>query len=159
FEGLHRAQPGVPLVTILTDIADYPPHFWMERQDQHYICGSEKAVQQSLAMGNPQARIYRVSGMILNPRFYEMPPLGPAERAAERKKLGFDPEQPVGLVLFGGQGAAVMEDIARSLPQRQLLLICGHNSKLRDRLASLPHPAPLFVEGFTRDVPRYMQLA
>src|ERR1039457_4202571 len=27
-----RALPGVPFVTILTDIADYPPHFWIERQ-------------------------------------------------------------------------------------------------------------------------------
>ena len=32
-ESLRSALPGVPLVTILTDIADYPPHFWIERQD------------------------------------------------------------------------------------------------------------------------------
>src|SRR5690242_5421023 len=31
-ESLRRALPGVPLVGILTDIADYPPHFWIERQ-------------------------------------------------------------------------------------------------------------------------------
>ena len=30
-ESLARALPGVPFVTILTDIADYPPHFWIER--------------------------------------------------------------------------------------------------------------------------------
>jgi UDP-N-acetylglucosamine:LPS N-acetylglucosamine transferase len=62
-------------------------------------------------------------------------------------------------VLFGGQGAAVMLDIAASLQDRQLLPICGHNQKLRDKLAALPHRAPMFVEGFTREVPRYMQLA
>ena len=28
---------------IITDIADYPPHFWIEQQEQHFICGSAKA--------------------------------------------------------------------------------------------------------------------
>ena len=30
---LRSALPAVPYVTILTDFADYPPHFWMEKQD------------------------------------------------------------------------------------------------------------------------------
>jgi len=34
-ESLRRAAPGTPLVTILTDLADYPPHFWIERQTQY----------------------------------------------------------------------------------------------------------------------------
>lgn len=29
FESLSAVQPGTRLVTILTDFADYPPHFWM----------------------------------------------------------------------------------------------------------------------------------
>jgi UDP-N-acetylglucosamine:LPS N-acetylglucosamine transferase len=73
--------------------------------------------------------------------------------------LGFNPDKPVGLVLFGGQGSAVMREIAASLPDRQLLLICGNNTKLREKLQRMPHNAPLFVEGFTKEVPRYMQLA
>lgn len=158
-DSLRQELPGVPLVTVLTDIADYPPHFWMERQDQYFICGSHKAVEQALVMGHPKAKVFRVSGMILNPRFYEMEPLTPEERAAERAKLGFDPNRHIGLVLFGGQGAAVMEDIARRLSGRQLLLICGHNTKLRGKLEAMPHDAPVYVEGFTKDVPRYMQLA
>ena len=186
-ESLRRVLPGVPFVTILTDIADYPPHFWMERespwqdgraplaqqpasmdgqhgqpvlaQSQYLICGSDKAVEQALSLGHEKARVFRASGMILNPAFYEMAPLEQAGRAAARARLGFRPEEPVGLVLFGGQGAAVMLDIARSLPKRQLLLICGHNAKLAAKLRALDHPAPMFVEGFTKEVPRYMQLA
>jgi len=158
-ESLRSALPGVPLVTILTDIADYPPHFWIERQDQYFICGSDKAVEQALAMGHAEAKVYRVSGMILNPRFYEIQPLSARDRAEQRRKLGFDPEQPVGLVLFGGQGASVMQHIAQSLLNRQLLLICGHNARLRAALEKMPRATPMFVEGFTEDVPRYMQLA
>jgi hypothetical protein len=158
-ESLARALPGVPFVTILTDIADYPPHFWMEKQVQHFICGSAKAVEQAHGMGHAEDKVHRVSGMILNPRFYEIAPLSGEARAAARAKLGFDPAKPVGLVLFGGQGSAAMRQIARLLPDRQLLLICGSNAKLRARLQTLPHGAPMFVEGFTNEIPRYMQLA
>jgi UDP-N-acetylglucosamine:LPS N-acetylglucosamine transferase len=158
-ESLSAVLPGVPLVTILTDLADYPPHFWLEPVEQYIVCGTDHAVAQARAMGHPAERITRVSGMILNPRFYELPPLTPEQRAAERAKLGFRPDQPVGLVLFGGQGAAAMVEIARRLPDRQLLLICGHNARLAERLRALPHPAPMHVEGFTAEVPRFMQLA
>ena len=159
YDSLRRTLPGVPLVTILTDLADYPPHFWIERQEQYFICGTDKAVEQARELGHTGDRVARVSGMILNPRFYDIEPLSPERRAEERAKLGFDPAQPVGLVLFGGQGAAVMLEIARRLPERQLLMICGHNRKIEARLRALAHPAPLFIEGFTREVPRYMQLA
>ena len=158
-ESLARALPGVPFVTILTDIADYPPHFWIEDQVQHFICGSAKAVEQARAMGHAADKVHRVSGMILNPRFYEIPPLSAEERAAARAKLGLDPAKPVGLVLFGGEGSAVMREIASRLPDRQLVLICGNNARLRESLQAMPHQAPVFVEGFTKEVPRYMQLA
>jgi 1,2-diacylglycerol 3-beta-galactosyltransferase len=129
-ESLRSSLPAVPLVGILTDIADYPPHFWIERQDQYFICGSEKAVEQARGMGHAPEKVIRVSGMILNPRFHKMEPLTAEARAAARAQLGFHDDEPVGLVLFGGQGAAVMYDIARRLPDRQLLLICGHNEGL-----------------------------
>lgn len=158
-ESLQRALPGVPLITILTDLADYPPHFWIERQDQHFICGSERAVAQALEMGHPQNKVHRVSGMILNPRFYEMARLTAEERAAARAKLGFREDEPVGLVLFGGEGSAVMAGIAERLQDRQLLVICGRNEKLRARIQAMPRRAAMFVEGFTKEVPRYMQLA
>jgi UDP-N-acetylglucosamine:LPS N-acetylglucosamine transferase len=154
-ESLHET----PFVTILTDIADYPPHFWIERQEQYLICGSDKAVEQAVTLGHDRSKVFQVSGMILNPAFYEIAPLTAEQRAAAREALGFRPELPVGLVLFGGQGAAVMHDIARSLPDRQLLLICGHNAKLEAKLRELPHRAPMFVEGFTKGIPWYMQLA
>ena len=65
----------------------------------------------------------------------------------------------MGLVLFGGQGAAVMEEIARSLDGRQLIAICGKNEILAQRLRAMQRSAPMFVEGFTSEMARYMQLA
>ncbi len=51
-QALDRAWPGTPYVTILTDIADYPPHFWIERMDQYVICGSARAAQQARGVGD-----------------------------------------------------------------------------------------------------------
>jgi len=153
--------PGAtPLVTILTDIADHPPHFWIERQDQYVICGSERAEQQARAIGLPPSRIRRVSGMILNPRFYELPPV---DRAAERVRLGLRPDLPTGLVLFGGEGSMEMVRIARSIDkssvETQLILLCGRHQEAARELRSMGRRIPVFVEGFTREIPYYMALA
>jgi 1,2-diacylglycerol 3-beta-galactosyltransferase len=156
---LRQSLGEIPFATVLTDLADYPPHFWMERESQYLICGSDRAVKQALALGHKESHIFRVSGMILNPDFYQMKLLTPEERAAEQMKIGFDPKLPIGLVLFGGQGAEEMYDIARRLSNRQLLLICGRNDKLKAKVSALPRAAATFVQGFTTEVPRYMQLA
>jgi hypothetical protein len=155
-ESLRAALPAAPFVNILTDLADYPPHFWIERQPQYVVCGTDKAVEQARAIGHPAEHIFRASGMILNPKFYD--PIT-ADRAAERRRLGLDPERPTALVLFGGQGSQVMLDIARRLPQTQLILICGRNQKLAEQLRALPAAAPRFVEGFTSEIPYYMHLS
>jgi 1,2-diacylglycerol 3-beta-galactosyltransferase len=156
WESLRTAVPRVPFVNILTDLADYPPHFWMERQVQYVICGTEKAVEQARAIGHPPEHIFRASGMILGPKFYE--PVR-VDRKAERVKLGLDPERPTALVLFGGQGSQVMKEIARRLPDTQLILICGRNQKLAAELKAMPAAgAARFIEGFTKEIPYYMHL-
>ncbi|HSB15301.1 MAG TPA: glycosyltransferase [Bryobacteraceae bacterium] len=159
-EGMLRARPEGRFVTVLTDLADYPPHFWIERQEQNLICGSDRAVEQARALGHTDERIFRVSGMILNPRFYD-PVI--VDRRAERARLGLDPEKPTGLVLFGGQGSWVMREIARKLDRSgldlQLILICGKNEKLARALREYKPRIPTFVEGFTSEVPYYMHLS
>lgn len=159
-EALNRAWPGTPFVTILTDIADYPPNFWIERLDQYVVCGSDQAVRQARACGLPESNIIRTSGMILHPRFYAPPP---ADRANERLRMGLRPDRPTGLVLFGGEGSTDLVKIARLLNKPanevQLILLCGRNDAVRREIEALPHRIPRFVEGFTRDVPRYMALA
>src|SRR5262249_35542747 len=134
----------------------YPPHFWIERQKQYFICGSDRAIEQARAMGHEERFIFRTSGMILHPRFYE--PLD-IDLAAERRKLGLNPERPTGLVMFGGQGSNVMLEIARNLDDIQLICICGKNEQLAAELRSLARSTPMFVEGFTKQVPYYMRLA
>jgi UDP-N-acetylglucosamine:LPS N-acetylglucosamine transferase len=160
-ESFASECPGRPFVTVLTDFADYPPHFWMERQSQYVVCGTEKAVHQAGQMGHPADKVFRTSGMVLNPRFYE---LAPVDRAAERIKLGLDPNRPTGIVLFGGQGARnsileIDDRLSRAGLPIQLIVICGKNDRLAAALRARNSNLPRLIEGFTTEVPYYMQLA
>jgi len=159
-ESLDRAVPGTPFVTLLTDIADYPPNFWIEPIDQHVICGSARAAEQAAGLGIPPGRILRTSGMILDPRFYS--PLC-LDRRAGRAKLGLDPDRPTALVLFGGEGSCEMLKIARALNDPaagvQLILLCGRNAAVERELREMERRIPMYVAGFTRDVPAYMELS
>jgi Glycosyltransferase family 28 C-terminal domain/Monogalactosyldiacylglycerol (MGDG) synthase len=159
-ESFRHVFPRRPFVTVLTDIADYPPHFWIERQQQYFICGSDRAVEQARSMGNSDDRIFRASGMILHPRFYDAPV---ADRVAAQERLGLRPDLPTGLVLFGGHGSDVMLEIAERLDKSpldlQLIFVCGKNDKLANALRKRKSRVPCFVEGFTTRVNEYMQLA
>jgi hypothetical protein len=160
FQSLKRACPQTGMVTILTDFADYPPHFWIEKQSQYFICGTGKAEEQAFALGHPPSHVFRVSGMILRPGFYDIPPV---DRAEERRKIGLAPDVPTGLVLFGGQGSPVMREIARRIGNTdlevQLIVICGHNARLKKQLDSLQTRNRIHVTGFTEQIPHYMQLS
>jgi UDP-N-acetylglucosamine:LPS N-acetylglucosamine transferase len=155
YESLAAALPGVPYVTVLTDLADYPPNFWIEPgQDQHFICGTPRAVEQARAQGYPASRVHAVSGMIIRGEFYRKPP---ADRASLRRELDLDPARATGLVMFGGHGARVMAQIARSLDDTQLILVCGHNRALAESLRTQRSGAPRLIVGFSSEIQRYMQ--
>src|SRR5262249_28473635 len=154
------AFPGRPFVTVLTDLADYPDHFWIERQKQYLVCGTEHAVQQARDLGHMDGAIFRTSGMILHPRFYEPEPV---DRCEERKALGLDPQLPTGIVLFGGFGTSKMLKILRRIDRSslnvQLILICGRNEKLAKLLREEKTRIPIHVEGFTTNIPYFMALS
>ena len=159
-ESYAKAFPGRPFVTVLTDLADYPKHFWIEKESQYIICGTEHAVEQARELGHTGATVFRTSGMILHPRFYEPVSI---DRAAERKKLGLDPDLATGIVLFGGYGTAKMLRILRQINETslavQLILICGRNEKLADALRREKSRIPIHVEGFTTQIPYFMALS
>jgi 1,2-diacylglycerol 3-beta-galactosyltransferase len=159
-ESVRHSLPEAVYATLITDLADYPPHFWIERQSQYLICGTDRARQQAIELGHEEDHVFLASGMILRPKFYQEVSV---DRRAERKRLRLDPDLPTGLVLFGGQGSGTILQIAKSLnaskANLQLILICGKNQKLVKAAKALDLRFPMFVEGFTTEVHSYMALA
>jgi 1,2-diacylglycerol 3-beta-galactosyltransferase len=162
-DSLALARPQAPFVTVLTDMADHPPNFWVEPGvDQQLVCGTAHAVQQALAAGVPAARIHQVSGMILRPAFHAAAqalhtPL--FDRRTARLRAGLPADGATGLVMFGGAGSQVMKHIARELPDTPLVLMCGRNAALARTLREQPGRAPRVVVEFTPDVAQWMALA
>lgn len=159
-KSLRFAAPQTAFATLLTDLADCPPHFWIEEESEFLICGTERAQQQALALGHGRDHVFRTSGMILKSKFYEKPEVNVR---AERELLGLHPDLPTGIVMFGGHGAPVMAEIAERIDAGpsdvQLILICGHNHKLCAELSARPTRRPMRVEGFTTNVAHYMALS
>jgi Glycosyltransferase family 28 C-terminal domain len=163
-QAFQRACPGRPFVTIMTDIVDYPPHFWIENLDQYLICGSAQARRQALSLNVPEERVLAMSGMILDPGFHRARrPENTSDRAGGRLRLGLDPLLPTGLVMFGGVGSNDAVRVVRALNRPgmglQLIVLCGRHADSLEVLRSTYAYIPMHVEGFTRDVAHFMDLA
>lgn len=160
-ESWTKVYPGRPFVTIITDLADFPPHFWIEPvPEQYVIAGTERAVEQAHAIGHDEAHIFATSGMILRPDFYLPDNSDPLSIRAE---LGLRPDIPTAIVLFGGHGSKVMLDITERLDAArvplQLILICGRNEELAAKLRARQWSRPVNVIGFTKEVHKLMRAA
>lgn len=157
-ESWTTVYPGRPFVTVITDMADFPPRFWIEPvAEQIVVAGSEKAAEQAREFGKTERNLFQASGMILRPEFYQEP----RETAAEiHSELGLDLQLPTAIVLFGGYGSNVIYDIAEQLDagrlRMQVIVVCGKNEKLAARLRSRQWNIPVHVVGFTREVNRLM---
>jgi 1,2-diacylglycerol 3-beta-galactosyltransferase len=160
-ESWTKVYPGRPFVTIITDLADFPPRFWIEPiRDQYVIAGTEKAAQQARAMGHDDAHIFLTSGMILRPDFYAEDNSDPM---ALRREMGLREDLPTAIVLFGGHGSKVMYEITEKLDAAglplQLILICGRNEELAGKLRARQWKLPVHVIGFTKEVHKLMRAA
>lgn len=157
YQALRNELPQVRFVTVMTDMADFPPHFWMEPgQDQHLVCGTDFAVSQAHALGYGTRHVVQTTGMILRPSFYRTPTIDRQARAAE---LGLDDMLPTGLVMFGGHGSSDMLKIAKELSHRQIIFVTGHNAALAKKLKVLSTTDKHVVIGFTKEIHHIMQLS
>jgi hypothetical protein len=160
-ESWTKACPGRPFVTIITDLADFPPRFWIEPiPEQYVIGGTEKAAEQARAMGHDEGHIFRTSGMILRPDFYAP---GDSNPLNLREEMGLHADVPTAIVLFGGHGSKVMYEITEKLDAAglpvQLILICGRNEALAAKLRAKQWKMPVHVIGFTKEVHKWMRAA
>ncbi len=160
-ESWSKVYPGRPFVTLITDLADFPPRFWIEPlKEQYVIAGTERAAEQARALGHDDAHIFKTSGMILRPDFYTPDNSDPI---ALRKELGLRPDLTTAIVLFGGHGSKVMYEIAQRLDAAQvplqLIMICGRNEELAAKFNAQQWRMPIKVIGFTKEIHKLMRAA
>jgi hypothetical protein len=158
FCALRAFAPDIPYLTVMTDMVDYPPHFWMEDQDQFIIAGTPKAAKQARATGfYGEDRIFQVSGMILKESFYQPP----QSKGMTLASLGLSETRATALIMFGGNGSfaathTILGQFEKSGLDVQTIVMCGKNRKLLDSLKIRANCHPV---GFVDNVADYMRLA
>jgi processive 1,2-diacylglycerol beta-glucosyltransferase len=163
-DACRAALPGTPLLVALTDLADLPPHFWLESGLDRVLVATDEAARQAAVVGLPSTAVVRTSGMILHPRFYAASPT-PDVRGTLRAELGFADADFVVMLLFGGKGSPEIERLAHGLLARQgawrVLAVCGDNPRLLARLEPLVRRSAgrLRALGFTDRVADYLTAA
>src|SRR5260370_17744843 len=84
-------------------------------------------------------------------------------REAVRIRLGLKPKLRTGIVMFGSYGSSQMTAIAKRIEtaklDTQLIFVCGHNDKLRERIESMALTCPFHCVGLTQEIPYDMKLA
>lgn len=151
-----ETRPSGPL--LVSVVTDFEAHaFWMDPAVGLTCVAAPETKARLMARGVP-ARDVAVTGIPVSPRFSAAPSRGEA-----RRRLGLRDDSPVLLVLAGGFGMGpvgeVVSGLGRAPGPLQLVVVCGRNEPLRQAVASLEHPHPTRVLGFTREIPSLMAAA
>ncbi|CAA2985499.1 probable monogalactosyldiacylglycerol synthase, chloroplastic [Olea europaea subsp. europaea] len=143
----------IVFTTVVTDLCTCHPT-WFHKLVTRCYCPSEEVAKRALRAGLQPSQI-KVYGLPVRPSFVK--PVRPKDEL--REELGMDKYLPAVLLMGGGEGMGPIESTARALgdalydethgePIGQVLVICGRNKKLANRLQSINWKVPIQVKGF-----------
>ena len=155
YEAARHINRDVQCITIPVDYCEMTNGYWFQPEiKQHYFVGCEKLRNTALAHGVCESDLRELSGMVIDPRFYETCPI---DRSEILSSLKLDPTLPVGVISFGGQGTVNVLACAKRISEAEiptnLICLCGRNEKLLNAVRSLKTPYPIVALGFTADPP------
>jgi len=151
---IKEARLGIPCHTFLTD--PFPPFWqgWASQWVDRYFVPTDEALQALTAMGVAAWRIERVP-MPVRPWFR---PMSAEERLAFARQFGLSGRTTIllnGGARGGGPLAAIHKTIRRGAPDADILVICGRNDVMRQRIDSLRDPGTKTF-GFVHDIHRFI---
>ncbi len=116
-------------ITVVGVLTDYAPHaYWVHEGIDYYVVPSQEAKERFVLKGINEKMI-KVFGIPVDPKFSRS-----LDRVAIAEDLGLDPENPVILVMGGGQGLGPIKKIVAGLvrvPRNiQIVVLAGTNRKL-----------------------------
>ena len=144
----YLKQKGKITARLMTVITDLGLHcLWISKGCDDYIVGSDYTLGQLINRGIKQNKIH-VLGVPINHTFL-----------AYSKKTKQQQEGLTALLVTGSFGFPFMEKIVdRLIPQVRLIVVCGKNQKLYNKLKRKNYPGMQLL-GFTDDMPGLMSQA
>ncbi|KAI4316420.1 hypothetical protein L6164_024400 [Bauhinia variegata] len=143
----------IVFTTVVTDLSTCHPT-WFHKLVTRCYCPTTDVSKRALKAGLKPSQI-KIYGLPVRPSFVK--PVRPKDEL--RRELGMDEDLPAVLLMGGGEGMGPIEATARALgdalydknlgaPLGQILLICGRNKKLSNKLLSIKWKIPVQVKGF-----------
>lgn len=145
------------LVTVVTD---YRLHaWWVSYFVDTYVVSNRYAKDDLMRWRIPESKI-AVIGIPVEPEFSR-----PLDKENIRNKLGLKKDLFMVLVISGGFGIGPIEGIVKAIDRAakpiQMIVVCGHNEALVERIESLKHSlkAEIKILGFVDNVYELMEVA
>ncbi|KAJ0089841.1 hypothetical protein Patl1_12612 [Pistacia atlantica] len=143
----------IVFTTVVTDLSTCHPT-WFHKLVTRCYCPTTDVANRAMKAGLQPSQI-KVYGLPVRPSFVK--PVQP--KVELRRELGMDEVLPAVLLMGGGEGMGPIEATARALgdalydenlgePIGQVLVICGRNKKLANKLLSIDWKIPVQVKGF-----------
>jgi 1,2-diacylglycerol 3-beta-galactosyltransferase len=131
---------------------------WVDQRVGRYLVGTDEVASALRRAGIADERV-SLTGLPVGPLFGR---IGEPTRDL-RLRLRLIPDRTTALLLAGGEGSGpVVETVtrlSRALPDLQLVVVCGRNAHLRQRLDEYCLPPEVRVLGFVENMPELMHAA
>lgn len=124
----RREEIDARLISIITDYDVH--HIWLAGGIDTYVVASEWTARRLEQLGIFPSKIAPV-GIPVDPKF-----LVPKDRMKLRQRLGLRKDLFTVLIATGSFGMGPMEEIMNALPDVQVIIVCGHNIQLYERLSA-----------------------
>lgn len=153
----QKGMLDVPVVSTITDFAVHP--YWIYPEIDCYCVATEETKASFADYGYGQKNVV-VTGIPIDPVFDQL-----EDKETLRKRLHLQPDLPTILVMSGGLGVGPIEKVVKGLANRpqtcQLLVVCGNNQALAEKLAKLPGQTKneVRVFGFINNIHELMGAA
>ncbi|HUZ50122.1 MAG TPA: glycosyltransferase [Candidatus Dormibacteraeota bacterium] len=145
----------IPIVTVITDLGKVHES-WLTPEADAVVVPAREVYERALSRGISPSRL-RLLGQPIHPKFDDV--TGTPEEL--RAELGLPQDRMVVMLMAGGEGGGKLLPttlaLARARLPIELLVVCGRNEPLKQRLLELAPslPTKLHVLGFTDKIPEY----
>jgi 1,2-diacylglycerol 3-beta-galactosyltransferase len=154
-KALGKNRP--PFITVVTDMVSTHA-LWYDQRADLILVPTEMARQRALEYTMPSEKI-RVVGQPIAVQHFAPP----GEKLLLRDQLGWPKDKAVILMVGGGDGMGPLSNVARAIDESgldvTLVIVTGRNTKLKAALEAQSWENPIFVYGFTLNMPYFMRAA
>ena len=121
---------------ILCVVTDFDVHrIWITEGIDYYTGASDYTREKLISLGISKERAF-TTGIPTDPKFLKQ-----EDPVALRRQWGLNETKPTILIATGSFGFGPIEELIDTLKDQQIIVVCGHNKGLFERLSrrSLPH--------------------